>query len=141
MSLQIIFYLHKPLHKFTRPVIPVQALSYRRTSGVLFNQARHRPPFAYAKTKAQINCAITAPLICLLNLKIQASIRLLLLYSPFCVICRTWSEATKTCFLMTWLNTLKVRTQAHVSERTTTESSYKLFDASTSSTGPALFLL
>ena len=57
-----------------------------------------KPDFAYAKTKAQISCAVIAQLIsalvcatqivqslCFLNAKFQASSHLLLLHSPVCV--------------------------------------------------------
>ena len=57
-----------------------------------------KPAFAYAKTKTQISCAVTAQLIIafvfatqivqslfFLNPKFQASSHLLLLYGPVCV--------------------------------------------------------
>ena len=69
--------------------------------------------FAYAKTKPQISCAVTALLISTfvfatsrvqslfyLNPKFQASSHLLWLYSS---VCQHWSETPKTGFLMTWL--------------------------------------
>ena len=69
--------------------------------------------FAYAKTKPQIRCAVTALLISafvfatsivqslfFLNPKFQASNHLLWLYSS---VCQHWSETPKTGFLMTRL--------------------------------------
>ena len=66
-----------------------------------------KPVFAYAKTKAQISCAVTARMIsafvfatCMvlylyfLNPKCQAS-------NPQPGLCRTWQEIYKTEFLMT----------------------------------------
>ena len=70
-----------------------------------------KPAFAYAKTKTQISYAVTAQLISAfvfairivqsyyyLNMKFQASSRLLWLYSPVCV-----GPGRKTSFLRTRL--------------------------------------